>query len=236
VRGFRARSAAIRYEQAVYGSFPFWDKGYGVLAQSAGCRPEWIDELRTACQRFGERPREVAESEVRGLFTLPMVSGPRLIVGVSSPGSDDCGRPGALAFHALFVSLREYRRAGYDPFTLAGALRDDWTTMIRDLPSGTRTVTPAGSGPTSAPDDRHAARIATALAQGRRVALEAAAPIDVLARQVWRYLPAWLRRKVSAATWAFANGNRFDLVALPRLFSYTLDASYIPPSELVDVN
>ena len=71
-----APSVTIRYEQAVYGSFPFWDKGYAVLAQSPGCRPEWLAELREACQRFGERPGGVAEAEVRGLFALRLASGP----------------------------------------------------------------------------------------------------------------------------------------------------------------
>src|SRR3954466_7946313 len=44
----------VRFEQAVYGSFPFWDKGYAVLAQSPGCRPEWLAGLRAAGQRDGE--------------------------------------------------------------------------------------------------------------------------------------------------------------------------------------
>ena len=46
----------VRFEQAVYGSFPFWHRGYAVLAHSAGCRPEWLAELRTVCQRCGEPP------------------------------------------------------------------------------------------------------------------------------------------------------------------------------------
>ena len=46
----------IRFEQAVYGSFPFWNRGYGVLAHSTGCRPEWLAELRDVCQRYGEPP------------------------------------------------------------------------------------------------------------------------------------------------------------------------------------
>jgi hypothetical protein len=212
---FWMRSVAIRYEQAVYGSFPFWDKGYAVLAQSEGCRPEWISALRTACQRFGERPRAVAAAEVRGLFALRLASGPWMITGVGSPGRDDHGRPGALAFHALFLSPREYRRADCNPFALAGALRTDWTAATRDLPSGTWTITP--SDPVGSPDDPQAAQITAALVRGEQVVLESPAPIDALARQVWHSLPGRVRQKASVATWAFANGNRFDLVALPRL-------------------
>jgi hypothetical protein len=219
------RSTAIRYEQAVYGSFPFWDRGYAVLTQSAGCRPQWISELRTVCQRFGERPRAVAEAEVRGLFALRLASGPWMIAGVGSPGRDDHGRPGALAFHALFLSSREYRRAECDPFALAGALRTDWSAATQDLPSGTWTITPSGT--TSPPADPQAAWIAAALVRGQRVAIEAAAPIDALARQVWHTLPGRIRQKTSVATWAFANGNQFDLVALPRLAGQALDSSYL---------
>ena len=198
-----------------------------MLAQSPGCRPEWLTELRDACQRFGERPGGVAEAEVRGLFALRLASGhgPWMIVGVGSPGSDDRGRPGALAFHALFLSPRDYRRLGCDPFALAAALRNDWTAATRNLPAGTWTITP--SRPPNAPAHPHADRIAAALVRGRRVAIEAAAPIDALARQVWRALPARVRRRATVATWAFANGNRFDLVALPRLAGVALDASYL---------
>src|SRR5439155_20432547 len=86
------RRVQVRYEQAVYGSFPFWDRGYAVLAHSPGCRPEWLAGLRAACQRFGERPMGVAETAVRALFALRLASGPWMIVGVGSPGSDDRGR------------------------------------------------------------------------------------------------------------------------------------------------
>src|SRR5258707_6663213 len=130
--GLSSQPVAIRYEQAVYGSFAFWDKGYAVLAQSPGCRPEWLAELRAACQRFGERPGGVAA--VGGLFALRLASGPWMIVGAGSPGSDDRGRPGALAFHALFVSPRDYRRAGCNPFALARGLPNHQDAPNRQLP------------------------------------------------------------------------------------------------------
>jgi hypothetical protein len=225
--GSGASSVTIHYEQAVYGSFPFWDKGYAVLAQSPGCLPEWLTEMRDACQRFGERPGGVAEAEVRGVFALRLTSGrgPWMIVGAGSPGSDDRGRPGALAFHALFLSPRDYRRLGCDPFALTAALRNDWTAATRNLSAGIWTITSAS--PPNAPLHPYADRIAAALVRGHRVAIEAAAPIDTLARQVWRALPARVRRRARVATWAFGNGNRFDLVALPRLAGVALDASYL---------
>ena len=157
-------------------------------------------------------------------------------------GGDDRGRPGALAFHALFLSRREYRRTGFDPFLLEGVLRNDWTAdaAARPLPSGSRAISPVlGWLESHQPDPGvlpTAARIAAALVGGHRVALEAAAPIDTLAQQVWQALPARLRRRASLATWAFANGNRFDLVALPRLAGVALDASYLDRATLESEN
>jgi len=222
-------TATVRYEQAVYGSFPFWDRGYAVLAQSPGCRPEWLAALRAACQRFGERPGDTAEAPA--LFAMRLEGGgPWAIVGVSGQGADDRGRPGALAFHALFLRPRDYRRIDGFPFALAGALRSDWSADVRTLPTAEWAIE-GFEDPTRPPDDR-AVRIAAAIARGRRVAIQADAPADALARDVWRALPPRARRRATLATWAFANGNRFDLVALPRLAGIALDASYIDPEAL----
>ena len=85
----------IRYEQAVYGSFPFWDRGYAVLAKSAGCRSEWLDALRLAGQRYGEPPTGVAEHP--GLFVLALRHGIWMVVGafpdrVRRPRPAGCSR------------------------------------------------------------------------------------------------------------------------------------------------
>src|SRR4051812_8306375 len=124
-----SRRVQVRYEQAVYGSFPFWDRGYAILAHSPGCRPEWLSGLRTACQRLGERPAGAAEAS--GLFALRLERGPWAIVGVGAQGNDDRGRPGALAFHALFVEPRDYLKAGAFPFEFAAGMRNDWTAETR---------------------------------------------------------------------------------------------------------
>jgi hypothetical protein len=223
-----ARHVEIRYEQAVYGSFPFWDRGYAILAHSPGCRPEWLAGLRAACQRFGERP--AGASEAPSLFALALDAGPWLIVGVGPQGLDDRGRPGALAFHALFLDPRDYRRAGGNPFEFAPALRHDWTAETRSLPSGAWTVEPAEPAP--APAGTRAESLAAVLARGGRVAFQTPEPIDALARQVWGALPLSVRCRASVATWAFGNGNQFDLVALPRLAGVELDASYVDPAQL----
>ena len=222
----------VRFEQAVYGSFPFWSRGYGVLARSADCRPEWLAALKSACQRYGERPAGVADADA--LFAKRTDRGPWMIVGVSPQGDDDAGRPGALAFHALFVAPWTYARAGADPFAFGGILRRDWSPADLDatLPPGSEIIRRAAYRPSSDPGlpvvDERREPIVDALCQGRRIAVQSAGPIDALARDVWRALPFRVRLRASVATWAFDNANRFDLVALPKLAGVVRD-----PSDLI---
>ena len=217
----------IRVEQLVYGSFPFWDRGYDVLARSPGCRAEWVADVLAACRQIGEAPSGVTPSPA--LFALRLPSGPRAIVGVEPLGLDDRGRPGALAFHALLVEARDYRKADSDPFAFAGALRREWSAETSLEALFWAVEAPRSTSP---PADPRTRRIVEALARGKRVALESAGPIDGLAREVWLALPDPIRRRTSVATWAFGNANRFDLVALPRLAGVTLDRSYVDPASI----
>jgi len=166
----------VRFEQAVYGSFAFWDRGYALLAQSPGCRPEWIAEFLAACRHYGQ-PRGDSP-EAPGLFSLRLKFGPWIVVGVSPQGHDDRGRPGALAFHSLFVTPREYRKAGHVPFGLSGALRGDWTAETRTLPPGTWPVEVPGTP--EPPHDPRALRIAAVLARGE----ELREPLGAAARRL----------------------------------------------------
>ena len=220
-------SRTVRYEQAVYGSFPFWSRGYAVLSRSAGCRAGWLSALRLAGQRFGERPTGVAEKAC--LFALCLQRGPWMIVGVFPQGNDDQGRPGALAFHGLFVSRWTYRWSGASPFLFASALRCDWDKTDEDrlLPAG-HVVLPRQELATAGDGGRRVETIVEAMRRGQKVVLVSAHPINDLASAVWRRLPGRTRRRTSVATWAFSTANRFDLVAVPRLAGMTLD-----PSELV---
>jgi len=207
---------AIRCEQAVYGSFPFWSRGYAMLAASAGCPPDWREAMRNACQRFGERPAGV--DRFRSRFVLPLGRSARMIVQVDSLARDDQGRPGALVFHALFVSPWSYRRAGASPWAFAPAFRTDWTAADQDavLPQGS--LKPERPAPEpEGPLDPRVEPIVEALNRRRRVVVQSPSPADELFQAVWRRLPGSTRRRTSVATWAFGNANQFDLVAMPRL-------------------
>lgn len=228
---------SVRYEQAVYGSFAFCRRGYGVLARSSDCRPEWLAALKAACQRYGEPPAGVGEAIA--LFARRIERGPWMIVGVYPQGCDDAGRPGALAFHALFVDRWTHARAGADPFAFAGLTRGDWGAADLDatLPPGRATIrrTPFRRtvGPFALDEHEHEGdgeiesigEVVAAIAQGRRVVVQSAGPIDRLARAVWRALPFRARLRASVATWAFDNANGFDLAALPRLGSGAREAA-----------
>jgi hypothetical protein len=213
----------IRYEQAVYGSFPFWDRGYDMLGHSPGCRPEWLADFRRACQRYGEPTRDA--SPTGSLFALRLPSGPWAIVGVSAPGVDDRGRPGALAFHGLFVTPREYRKTGFHPFLFARALREDWAAGTGQLPAGT--ISAPSSDASTDSDDAIAIRAAALVAAGRRIAIASADPISRLAAAIWTRLPVHVRRRASVATLAFSDGNGFDVLGVPKSTVISLDPRYV---------
>ena len=218
----------MRFEQAVYGSFPFWNRGYGVLAHSPGCRPEWLAELRAVCQRDGEPPAGV--TDVKARFALRLQSGPWLVAGVSSQGCDDRGRPGALAFHAIFVGRFAYRWIGANPFVFEPAIRGAWsaTDQDRPLPRGRLKLNYSTRQTAGDDDDPRLPSILRAVAGRRRVIVQSSTPIDALARTVWSRLPARTRMRASLATWAFDTANAFDLVAVPKLTGLVCD-----PTDLI---
>ncbi len=217
---------SVRYEQAVYGSFPFWNRGYGVLTRSAGCRVEWLNALKMAGQRFGERPTGVVECAA--LFALSLQGGHWMIVGVFPQGNDDQGRPGALAFHGLFVSRWSYRWSGANPFRFTAAFRGDWSQTDQDrlLPPG-RLLLRRQQSVVAGDIDRRVETIVAAIRRGQKAVLISAQPIDSLASAVWLKLPGRTRRRASVATWAFGLANCFDLVAVPKLAGMTSDPTLL---------
>ncbi len=216
---------SVRFEQAVYGSFPFWNRGYGVLAHSPGCRPEWLAELRGVCQRFGEPP--AGSPHVDALFALRLHSGPWLVAGVHSQGCDDRGRPGALAFHALFVGRFAYLSVGGDPFRLKHELRNDWHAddQNRALPAGHLKVWPGIRSDDSPDTSPQLKGIISAITQRHRVIVQSSTPIDALRGASGSSFPGGTRMRAAVATWAFDISNGFDLVALPKLNGLVLSPS-----------
>jgi hypothetical protein len=213
----------VHFEQAVYGSFPFWDKGYATLAASAGCRASWLAEFEEVCQRYGEPGRAIAPAPA--MFSTRLPGGLYVVVGVAPQGKDDRGRPGALAFHGLFLERSEFARVDFDPFALAPFLRGDWcpTTELSNVSSRVDLVGPKAPALLSP----EANRVVAALSRGQRVAVQSAEPIDLLAREVWHALPSRLRRRRSIATLAYRASNHFDLIALPRVMEDELGARYV---------
>ena len=149
--------------------------------------------------------------------------GPWMIVGVYPQGCDDQGRPGALAFHGLFINHWTYARSGADPFAFSDLLRRDWSPADQDaiLSNIPRTIRRARfrrtGGLVWSDDDMQFKSIVDALVQRRKVLVQSDRPIESLARLVWRTLPWQVRLRATVATWAFDNMNRFDLAAFPKL-------------------
>jgi hypothetical protein len=154
-----------------------------------------------------------------------------MIVGVFPQGCDDQGRPGALAFHALFVGPWSYRTAGANPFGFASALRREWTSSDQDAVLSTGRLVLASHERERDPAvnaNGLIEEIVAALRSGKKVMIPSSEPIAGLARAVWARLPGRIRRRASVATWAFGNANHFDLVAMPHFNGISAD-----PSELV---
>jgi hypothetical protein len=182
-----------------------------------------VNEFKMVCQRYGE-PSRVVFDLWGACFSLRLASGPWAIVGVSGQGVDDHGRPGALAFHGLFVTPREFRKVGFDPFALAGALRREWGPLT-SLSLGVYSIEPEA---TTSPEPTADARlIRDALVAGRRVVFESPGPATSLVRSAWLLLREGHRSRLSVATFAFGNGNQFDLMALPHVTVSGLDSSYV---------
>jgi hypothetical protein len=165
------------------------------------------------------------------LFVLKLKDGRWMIVGVYPQGCDDLDRPGALAFHALFVGPRIYWLVGANPFVFTPLLRRDWSAIDWDatLPGRGKLCwcqDDGGIGTSAiAADDGRLAPGVAALLQGRRVVVQSTQPIGALAQGIWAALPRRVRCRTSLATWAFDNANHFDLVAMPKLAIASLDDS-----------
>ena len=218
----------VRFEQAVYGSFPFWHRGYAVLAHSEGCRPEWLAELRTVCQRCGEPPAGLIPAD--SLFALRLKCGPWMIVGAYPQGRDDQDRPGAWRFTRF--SSADMLTNGSAPIHLPST----GPCAAIGAPSTENEPFPWSSGPPVELKHRPHALAPGTMTRGWSRSCQlwlmgVGSSCNRTSRSVvWREvsgaaLPRSVRRRATVATWAFDNANHFDLVGLPKLAGVALNAS-----------
>lgn len=205
-----ASSVTVRCEQAVYGSFPFWNKGYDVLATSADCRSEWVAEFARICRSLGQPPSDVAPLVSRLLFAQKLPSGPWVIALGSVQGCDDRGRPGAWAFHGLFLSGRDYRKAGASPFPFRTHLHDSFSASTR-MDSARLAVDPEPAPDRETPIDPAKIRW---LRRGRKLRRLSDRETMESAQNFWRACPIDIRRKRSLTTWAFRPGSDFHWASI----------------------
>src|SRR5947209_20444722 len=140
----------ISVEQAIYGGHG--PGGYQFLARSPGFLDEWLPEAEQLCTGFGDRPAGVACPHA--VFARPLGRRHVAVVQVADQGSDDAGRPGALAFHLLVLPRLAYAGFGGDPFALAERAAPPWQAR-GDLP--------ALSWPAVAPPPRTVEEVRTVL-------------------------------------------------------------------------
>ena len=202
----------ILFQQAIYGSFPFWDKGYAVLARSEGCHDDWVADFTRMCQSLGQPPSEAHPLVDHLILAKKLPSGPWVIAMGSAQGSDDRGRPGAWAFHGIFLSGREYRRAGASPFRFK-------ENFIRDFHSGMQLK--AGVIHLSKMDDQVIdvpmlnPFWGQLLAKGCKLRLLTDDPLELQSLEsIWNQGSSKSRTKRSITTWAFRPEVDFDLAGV----------------------
>ena len=165
----------VRFEQAVYGSFPFWDRGYALLAHSPGCRPEWLAEFLAACQRYGE-PRGGAP-EARGLFSPAAEERPLDRRRRQPPGARRPGTPRGPGVPRPLPLAARLPQGGSRPVRPLRGLAGRLDGRDPDLALGSL----AGRGP------RHAGHSATI-------------PAPSGSRRPWRAAGAWPSRRPGRST------------------------------------
>ncbi|MBI1322623.1 hypothetical protein GC170_05500 [bacterium] len=197
-------TVTVTCEQAVYGSFPFRDQGYDILTASAGCRPEWLAAFALYCRDLGQPPSEASPVVDRLLFARKIPAGPWVVALGSAQGCDDRGRPGAWAFHGLFLSNRDYRSLGASPFPLRPHLIDRFSAGM-SLPCGPVEVNlpPEISTPETDP-----AKIRW-ISKGRKLRCVGSYDTFESTERFWRSLGIRVRSRRSLTTWAFRSDTPY---------------------------
>jgi hypothetical protein len=210
--------SAIPIEQALYGNPE--RGGFRFLGRSPGFVDDWLPLAEKICAGFGDRPAGIACPGC--VFAQPF--GPRhvAVVQAADLGNDDAKRPGALGFHFLVLSRRDYTDLTGDPFLLAERFPPNW---------GARGDLPALSWPDEPPAPRTVAQVQAALQNGDsamllggtqalidagRLVFERPAPATDLLRRLWLLLPVSSRAHLWPASFAFGNALKFDVLVVPR--------------------
>src|SRR5262249_41864955 len=144
------------------------------------------------------------------------------VVQAADLGRDDADRPGALGFHLLVLTRRDYANLSGDPFLLAEQFPADWKTR-GDLASL--------SWPEAPLPARTVAQVQAVLKNGDRAPLlggvqalidagrlvfERPAPATDLLKKFWLLLPTSTRADIWPASFAFGNELGFDVLVVPR--------------------
>jgi hypothetical protein len=210
----------IRIEQALYGAQDAG--GYRFLGRSPGFREDWLPEAQRLCTAFGERPTGVACPSA--VFARPLDDAHVAIVQIADQGSDDAGRPGALAFRLLVLEQSDYVGLGGDPFVLADRLPPPWD-LRGELPILT---VPAETLPRRTiaqiqevfkryqPMQPTLLGAVQTLVDGGHVVFERSEPDTDLLRSLWTLLPVNARAETWPASFAFGNALHFDVLVTPK--------------------
>lgn len=213
--------APIIIEQAIYGNIDAG--GYRFLARSPGFLEEWLPEAQRLCTGFGERPTGVACPAA--LFAQPFGRHHVAIVQIADQGTDDAGRPGALAFHLLILPRSAYLGFGGDPFSLAERCSPAWEARGElpalswpAVPLPPRTVAQARRV-LQRPGGPNLLGASQVLVDGGRVVFARRSPDAAILRDLWALLPTSTRSELWPASFAFGNALGFHAVATPNAAS-----------------
>lgn len=208
----------LALEQALYGSLN--SGGYRFLARSPGFLDDWLPEAERLCTRFGERPAGVACPAC--VFAQPFGKRHVAVIQAADQGTDDTGRPGALAFHLLVLRATDYRLLGGDPFLIAERFPPSWqnrgelpTLYWPEEPLPPRTVRQVRQV-LKRPDGPTFLGASQVLIDGGRLVFERSHPDTELLRDLWLLLPVSTRSELWPASFAFGNTLRFHAVVVPR--------------------
>jgi hypothetical protein len=209
----------IDLEQAIYGSQG--GRGYRFLGRSPGFQDQWLTLAERLCMGFGERPAGIACPAA--VFAQPLDKQHVAVVQVADQGSDDAGRPGALAFRLLVVPARAYLYLGGDPFAIAALFPPSWqareglpTLSLPTEPLPARTVAQVQEV-LQRPDSPTLLGGAQALVDGGRIVFPRATPDEGIIRGLWQLLPTSTRARLWPASFAFSNRLGFHALATPQV-------------------